>query len=412
MSKTLVLLCLILVACGGGGGGGDATSANSKASSSDLNLVSVLHEPKGVQQIAVGDLNGDGLDDVVIGGWQGSDVKTYLTILIQNTDGTLTDRTTEYLTDSSYDGSQRLYIADFDNDGKADIFVPGYNENCTVSPNCGVHSFFLWGTGGRGVMTKQELPEYNSAHGACVDDLNSDGRLDVLVRGVYDSTIRTTVGNGAYINNGGRSFSLNPNILVGSTCSVIHDTTTGDVAILSANVNQTEGVNVISVYDSTLTWKYNIGVAGHNSPATDLIGSTVVDDNGDGNKDFVLIYNQMSPAAPGAKEVWRWTSSGIWTYSATIDTAYNNQYYTIEKVINGAKTVFFGGVIGDARLYKYENSIWTPYKQNRLREMQVEVVPNPDKNWAVRVSAIYQNTSNGKTYMLQLLNGSYYTQEL
>jgi hypothetical protein len=402
MSKTLVLLCLVLVACGGGGGGSTSTPT---ALAVTYRQVTVAHPFYTVQQIAVGDLNGDTLDDVVIGGWQGGDVKMNLTILIQNTDGTLTERTAEYLADSSYDGSQRLYIADFDNDGKADIFVPGYNENCTTGSECATRSFFLWGTGGRGVMTKQELPEYHSAHGACVDDLNSDGRLDVLVRGRYDSTTRTTTGSGAYINSGSRSFTLNSNILVGSTCSVIHDTTTGDVAILTANVNQTEGVNVISIYDSTLTWKYNIGVAGQNASATDLIGSLVVDDNGDGKKDFVLIYNPMAPMAPGAKEVWRWTAANTWTYATTIDTTYNNQYYTIEKVINGVKTVYFGASAG---LYQYANGVWSLYKQSKFTDLARLI----SGSTSFGISAVYQNGSNGKTYMLQFINGSYYTQEL
>jgi hypothetical protein len=317
----------------------------------------------------------------------------------------LTERTTEYLADSSYDGSQRLFIADFDGDGRMDIFVPGYNENCSTGPECAPHSFFLWGTGGRGVMTKQELPEYNSAHGACVDDLNSDGRLDVLVRGRYDSVTHTTTGSGAYINSGGRSFTLNSNILVGSTCSVIHDATTGDVAILSGNVNQVEGKNVISVYDSALNWKYNTGVASHNASATDLIGSLVVDDNGDGKKDFVLIYNPMAPMAPGTKEVWRWTGPDTWTYATTIDDTYNNQYYTIEKVINGIKTVYFGASAG---LYQYANGAWTLYKQTKLDDLARLISGSA----GFGIGAVYQNGSNGKTYMLQSINGSFYTQEL
>jgi len=404
MQKLLLASTLVLVSACGGGGGDPVPHTNSTVAT--YHRVAVAHPSYTVQQVAVGDLNQDGLEDVVIGGWQGGNVMVNLTILIQNANGTLTERTSEYVSDSSYYGSQRLYIADFDNDGNTDIFVPGWNENCTVTPGCGVRSFFLWGTSGQGQMLKQELPEYHGAHGACVNDLNKDGLLDFLVRGVYDPVTQSESGGGAYINNGNRSFTVNPNVLVGATCSVIHDVTTGDIAILTSNVHQAEGMHVISIYDSALNWKYNIGVAGHNAPATDLIGSTVLDDNGDGHLDFVLVFNDYVHATPGAKEVWRWTAANTWTYSTTIDKTFNNQYYTIERLINGIKTVYFGTSAG---LYQYANGIWTLYKQSRFTDLARTISGASDFN----NGAIYQNSNTGKTYiLLRLPSGNYYTQEL
>ncbi len=92
------LVVALLLACGGGGGGGG--SSNSVTTPLPSSATRVLNESafqNKVENYAVGDLNGDGLDDVVIGGWTGvapgSD--SYLAVLIQNANGSLTDRTAQ-----------------------------------------------------------------------------------------------------------------------------------------------------------------------------------------------------------------------------------------------------------------------------------------------------------------------------
>ena len=89
-----IWICLtvsvLLTACGGG-----ASDSNTARQSS--NATRVLNQSalkNTVENYAVGDLNGDGLDDVVLGGWTGTGT-SYLAILIQNTDGSLTDRTVQ-----------------------------------------------------------------------------------------------------------------------------------------------------------------------------------------------------------------------------------------------------------------------------------------------------------------------------
>ena len=185
-------ISVLLTACGGGGG-----ASNSNTSSFSSNATKVLNQSvlkNTVENYAVGDLNRDGLDDVVIGGWTGAG-SSYLSILIQNANGSLTDRTVQLAGTNHYSGSQRIFILDVDNDGFVDIWLPGFND-CT---GCSAQSVMLWGSV-TGNFTQQTFPLALDSHGSCVADLNGDGRQDFLVRGVWDGT---TNNYGYYLNNGG-----------------------------------------------------------------------------------------------------------------------------------------------------------------------------------------------------------------
>ena len=396
---------LILTACGGGGGGGPPTPTP-MAYSYVTNQVTSNNI---VTNYAVGDLNGDGLDDVVIGGWSNQDISnSNLAILIQNSDGTLTDKTIELVGNNQYPGSNNISIGDFDHDGFKDIWLPGYND-CN---GCTAQSVILWGSAS-GKFTRQTFDVKVSSHGSCQADMNGDGFEDLLIRGVWDPSINNY---GYYLNNGNRTFTFVPaHYAHGSqTCAVIKDTNTHHYAIVQGS-NVTDAppgyISSINILDNNLNLIKQIGVASQDTNTNDLVGSITVDVNGDGLLDFVLVFNALASGAPGRKEVWLNRGNDNFTYEYTIDNAYNNQYDIQSIEYQGNKLYFFNAPNGDAILYRLFNGQFEPYKRDSFLSMATALGGHVGvKDWSIRFATVYRGSAG--LYMFQDIKQKYYTQKL
>ena len=402
---TIILLTLVLTGCGGGGGGSSGNPASptttplsglsvvNRVSTTDLNLVNTL---------AVGDLNNDGLDDVVVGGWVNDGTHTArIYVFYQNTDGSLTEKTTEVLPSNTYSGSQRIFIADFDNDGRNDIFFPAFDDGAGQPL---ANSVFFWNNSGQ--FIRQDLNDQVYAHGACYDDIDRDGDIDLLVSGTN---------GGLYLNNGNRNFAIQTAVLPNdhfATCSVIHNqnNTTSIIMGQSGLVNGYKS-SIVNL-DSNLNVVSNVGVtAPNNGVEFDLINSRALDVNNDGHADFVAVFNDIASGTPGAKQVLLGNGQGNFTAQPVFDTQHNNAYYSHTIFTAGHTTVMFGADNGNLQIYQIVNGAWVSYKQNALDEMAA-LVGASRGNWNIGSGTIYQNTVNGKVYMLQYLSGKYYTKEL
>ncbi|PUE32271.1 hypothetical protein B9Z35_01610 [Limnohabitans sp. Jir61] len=415
-AKNLAVFVLValLAACGGGGGGGGGSGSGSGSSGgSPTSSISAVNNQSGlyagVSNWVVGDLNGDGLDDVVFGGWNGPSNTANVTIFIQNTDGTLTEKTTALLDNSVYSGSQRLFISDFDHDGRADIWIPGFNDGCVGG--CTANSVMLWGTTGK--YTRQDFTDGLDSHGACLADMDGDGYLDMIVRGAYVFGQTTS---GYYLNNHNRTFTFIPSsqVTAGATCSVVKDPGSNNFAILQGNTAGVAGYSsYISVLDSNLNLINAIGVTSHSNVANDLINSQALDVNGDGYIDFVMVFNQIAGGVAGVKEVWLNDGNGGFAYAYTIDSSTNNQYSIFKTNLAGQDYLMFDAPNGDAQLYKLNAGAWTLFGKSSFDTMATEAGGRPGvADWSIKTGLVYMNRNSNKIYMMQYVNGNFYTKLL
>lgn len=374
-----------------------------------------------VPSLATGDLDGDGLEDVVVGGWNSDSDTSYILIFIQQADGTLVDKTSQWLKSNVYGGSHHVFIADFDGDGRNDVFLPGFGDG---QKEYARHSVVLWNSAG--AFTRQDLSELTMSHGACLDDVNSDGRPDVLVGGGIDGSV-----GGIYINNGNRSFTLNQTALRDvtannffSTCAVAHEPNGNIVAIFGNTSNVENYRNNVVVFDSKLNVLSNKGLNRidanrHSQDGSDLINTVPIDVNGDGHTDFVAVYNMLGPNGSAAfagdlaaRKVLLWSSAGTYVPAATLDNAFENMYYFSKTTIDDAPAIFFSGSNNQAAIYQLINGQLLPYKSQRFTDMAIKAgVPDPSQiNFAIMCAIVYKNKND--VFMLQNINGIWYTQKM
>ena len=382
MKQILIVLTtlFLLSACGGGSGGTSSSDGSSGSNSSStptptttttttptptviidaaIKVMDYQNE-NSVSQVfntAVADLNGDGLEDVVVAGWAvmptgWSNVRNSsvpVKILIQQENGTLLDRTDALLgSNNMIAGAQRILIEDFDNDGKLDIFLGGFQD----VPSRWSTSVMFWNNGS--TWTRQNFTESVWAHAACAGDLRGTGRKDIVM-GADQSNPNTIL-----INNGSRSFTVNrtltnKNISSSGACNIIKDPTTGNIGIITTNVAGEGSYSAyVRVYNSNMNYITTYGLPGSSeldnfNLTHDLVNIITVDIDKDGDLDVVLTDNgNFRSGTPNGKFIVL-VNQGNFNFTDQTSTYFPSQtnnytfgYYT--RLLNiGSKISLFVG---------------------------------------------------------------------
>ena len=357
----------LISACGGGGSSSSAipTTTTNSTTKVALALTKVMEyqNEQGVSQVFnthVTDLNGDGLDDVIVAGWAvqpsgysaSVNSKIPLKILIQQTNGSLQDKTDQLLGagNNMIFGAQRIIVEDFDSNGKPDIFLGGFQD----VPSQPSTSVMFWNEGSS--FTRADFSELVWAHAACAADLRGVGRKDLIMGA---SPTAPSYNNSIYTNNGNRSFTLNrvlttKSISAGGACSVMKDSATGNIGIITTNYVGFNGFSgIMHIFDSQLNFIKSIGLPGSEEIGVaynlvhDLVNIIQIDLNGDGLLDLILTDNGnfRLPQANGAFIAL--INQGDFSFSNQTSSYFPNQtndsifgYFVRVLNLSGLQTIF------------------------------------------------------------------------
>jgi hypothetical protein len=135
--------------------------------------------------VATGDFNRDGKPDLVV--LHTSD--NTINVMLNRGDGT-------FLPPVSYAAGtpvNQMFLGDFNGDGKVDVGLPG---GATASNNATANPVVFLGNGDGTFKAPISSSSFGATRGVAIGDFNGDGKLDFVANNPTQGTVTVTLGNG------------------------------------------------------------------------------------------------------------------------------------------------------------------------------------------------------------------------
>jgi hypothetical protein len=240
----------------------------------------------GANTVAVGDLNGDGKQDIVIG--LGCDYSNNgcstgaVLVFLGNGDGT-------FQTPKDYPaaGNQALpvVVGDFNKDGKQDVLLSSF-----VSPGGGSLIFFPGnGDGTLGNAVNTALPGFSGGTALAAADFNSDGNLDAAT--VAPNSVAVAFGNGDGTFQIAVTYPLAITVTEFPENIVAADMNGDGIPDIIVGEGQGSTLNAAGVLINDGTGNFS-NIANYSMGGTGTASAAVADLNGDGKNDILLASGQ------------------------------------------------------------------------------------------------------------------------
>ena len=193
---------------------------------SELYLDNIEKDDVGFDILAIGDVNMDGYDDILIavyrlktGTWDSVTRSSKPILLIYNPDINKYEVSKDFQAISSkHVWPRQATISDIDGDGRNDIFIGDHGIDGS-SDNCGAKNSLILNKSTGMVNTSDKIPQLlDYSHGLIAADFNKDGKTDLLVlNSNYKASTKCLNLNPPYTN---RSYLINGSDLKESSIKI------------------------------------------------------------------------------------------------------------------------------------------------------------------------------------------------
>lgn len=257
---------LDIVTASTGGGVGSATTRLGNGDGTFGSAVSYLMDATHSRNVALGDLNGDGNLDMITGGWGGGTGRA--TVRLGNGDGTF-GSSTSYQMDNS--NTYTIALGDLNGDGILDMMSGGSAAgSATSTVRLGT------GTGSFGAAVSYSMSGVDS-RSVNLGDLNGDGILDVVAVGVGGSgSVAVRLGNGDGTFRNVTSYQLD-NAGGGTIGDLNGDGILDIVTVHHSGGGMTSLGNGDGTFGTATSFQINASLAANNVELGDLNGDGVFD---------------------------------------------------------------------------------------------------------------------------------------